>query len=75
MTEPMTMTELYKTGVSRMRLPKWNQHAYVEIPDEGPWAKLFDVLAGIGGGEPIPVLIAECDLETGWEPASPPQVR
>lgn len=64
-----TASELSKQGTRKMRLPNWNEHAYLEVSEDGPWAKLFDVLAGIGGGEPIPMLIADCDRHKNWEPA------
>lgn len=62
-----TMSELIDQGVNKMRLPIWRT-AYA-IPNEiGPWAKIYDVLAGIGEGEPIDMLIGQCDLHTDWEP-------
>jgi len=66
------MIELIDRGVTRMRLPFWNQHAYAEPNLIGPWAKIYDVTAGIGGGEPISMLIGECDLDTRWEPIAAP---
>ena len=65
----MTVTQLASQGVTRMRLPSWNEHAYLHPRPEGPWADLYDVLAGIGGGNPVPVLIAVCDEDNRWEPA------
>ena len=55
-----------------MRLPHWNRHAYVQPRAEGPWADLYDVGAGIGGGEPLAVLIAQCDQDDRWERAASP---
>lgn len=62
-----TMSELISQGVTRMRLPSWNQHAYAEPRPAGPWADVYDVMAGIGGGDPVPVLIGECDRDSRWE--------
>ncbi len=63
-----TMTELADRGVGKMRLPMWNEHAFAVPRPEGPWADLYDAGAGIGGGEPVPVLIAMCDADSRWEP-------
>jgi hypothetical protein len=63
------MTELAGQGVRRMRLPAWNEHAFAVPRAEGPWADLYDVGAGIGNGEPVPVLIAKCDEDPRWEAA------
>ncbi len=63
------MTQLIGRGVTRMRLPFWNEHAYAEPNETGPWAKVYDVGAGIGGGEPMSVLIGTCDDDNRWEPA------
>jgi hypothetical protein len=60
-------TELRARGIKKMRLPRWNEHAYLEVPDAGPWARLFDVGAGIGGGQPIPMLLVDCDRHHDWE--------
>jgi hypothetical protein len=65
-----TMTELISQGVMKMRLPMWNEHAYAVPRPEGPWADLYDVLHGVGGGEPVPVLIAMCDEDPRWEPVT-----
>lgn len=63
-----TMTELYDQGVRKMRLPFWNKHAYAVPRPEGPWADVYDVGAGIGGGDPIPMLVGQCDQDDRWEP-------
>lgn len=56
-----TVSELMAQGVCRMRLPFWNEHAYVEPREVGPWADLHDV------GSQLPVLISECDQDNRWE--------
>ena len=61
------MSELIETGSTKMRLPFWNKHAYAVPRPEGPWADIFDVTAGVGGGDPIPRLIIECDQDDRWE--------
>jgi len=64
----MTASELAATGVRKMRLPAW--HAAYLVPNEtGPWAKLYDVNYGIGGGQPLDVLLIECDQDDRWLPA------
>jgi hypothetical protein len=66
-----TMTELCDRGIRKMRLPMWNEHAFAVPRPEGPWADIYDVGAGIGSGDPVPVLIAVCDEDTRWKPAEP----
>lgn len=61
------MTELINEGVTKMRLPNWRV-AYAVPRSEGPWADVFDVEAGIGSGDPIPVLIGQCNGYHTWEP-------
>jgi hypothetical protein len=63
------MSDLIDSGCMKMRLPNWAVGYAVPRP-AGPLADVFDVLAGIGGGEPIPILIVECDRHTNWEPMS-----
>lgn len=67
----MKASELQQQGISKMRLPQWNPHAYLDVPSDGPWAQLFDVSAGIGGGRPIPMLLMDCDRHDDWEAATP----
>lgn len=65
------MSSLYALkdeGHEKVRLPRWNEHAYLDISGDGAWATLYDVLAGIGGGEPIPVSMADCAQHDTWEP-------
>lgn len=62
----MTIDELLSQGHTKIRLPRWNEHAYLTIREDGVWADLFDVLAGIGGGDPVPMLVAECAEHTDW---------
>jgi hypothetical protein len=64
-----TMTELAARGVTKMRLLGWNEHAFAVPRPEGPWADIYDVLHGVGGGEPVPVLIMTCDEDSRWEQA------
>lgn len=61
---------LIEHGVTRMRLPRWNEHAYLQIRDGAVWADVYDVLTGIGGGDPIPMLVADCARHTDWEALS-----
>jgi hypothetical protein len=63
-----TMTALIEQGHARMRLPFWNEFAYAAPRETGPWADVYDVGAGIGGGAPVPVLIGMCDEDNRWEP-------
>ena len=63
-----TMSELVAQGYITMRLPFWNQYAYARPNTVGPWAKIYDVAAGVGTGKPIARLIGECDLDDRWEP-------
>ncbi|MDP9222686.1 MAG: hypothetical protein M3P18_02315 [Actinomycetota bacterium] len=63
-----TMSDLIEAGVQKMRLPFWNPHAYAVPRPVGPWADTYDMLAGIGSGDPVAVLIIECDLHDNWEP-------
>jgi hypothetical protein len=63
-----TMTELISQEARRMRLPGWNDEAYAEPRLDGPWADLYDIGAGIGGGSPVTVLIVDCDMDSRWEP-------
>jgi hypothetical protein len=65
-----TMSELIEAGYSRMRLPFWNALAYAVPRPDGPWADIYDVLNGVGGGDPAAVLIGECDKHNDWEPAT-----
>jgi hypothetical protein len=67
-----TMSELIAQGVIRMRLPMWNSYAYAEPNPTGPWAKLYDVGAGIGDGEPMSVLIGMCNQDDRWQPYTLP---
>ena len=60
-----TVTELLEQGVKRMRLPFWNDFAYIEPRAEGPWADIHDV-----DGSVTPFLIAECDRDNRWVEAS-----
>jgi hypothetical protein len=64
-----TMSELASQGVTRMRLPMWGRHAYAQPHLTGPWADIYDVLHGVGGGKPVVMLITECDADDRWEPA------
>jgi hypothetical protein len=63
-----TVSELSALGHRRMRLPRWNKHAYLEVPAIGRWAELFDVNAGLVSGLPMPMLIADCDRHDNWVP-------
>jgi hypothetical protein len=65
-----TASQLAEQGIEKMRLPNWNEHAYLYVPSDGPWAKLYDVLAGIGGGQPIPILLIDADRHDNWVPVS-----
>ncbi len=73
-----TIDELHAQGHTRLRLPWWNEHAYAEVYEDpatkalGPWVKVYDVLAGVGSGEPKAVAIWECDTHNEWEPAPSP---
>ncbi len=61
------LNSMVQAGHRRMRLPWWNQFAYIE-PDVledgriGPWTTLHDV----GGDERI--LTVVCDQEHRWQP-------
>ncbi len=71
-----TIVEWFKEGVTRLRLPIWNEWAYVEIkimrhnldsiPFLAPWAYLYDIRMN---GEAILVadLVASGDLYEKWE--------
>lgn len=63
----MNMSQLIDQGVQRMRQPHW-QLGYAEPRETGPWADVYDVGAGIGGGQPLAVLIGQCDEHDNWEP-------
>jgi hypothetical protein len=65
-----TASQLAEQGVEKMRLPNWNEHAYLKVWAEGPWCELYDVLAGIGGGQPIPILLIDADKHNNWEPVT-----
>ncbi len=67
-----TATELSQQGFTKMRLPSWNEHAYLEVPAEGPWCNLYDIFAGVGSGEPIPILLVNADQHNDWEPIHEP---
>lgn len=64
---------LVAAGHCRLRLPFWNEHAYIE-PDVlpagqiGPWCSVYDVGAGVGGGEPLRILTLVVDQDDRWEP-------
>lgn len=62
------MSELIEQGITKMRLPGWNEHAYAVPRPTGPWADVYDVMEGVGGGTPTCRLIGECDCYTTWEP-------
>lgn len=65
-----TLDELVDAGHDKVRLPFWNRFAYLQIREGAVWCDLYDVLAGIGGGEPVPLLVGvETGAYTTWEPA------
>jgi hypothetical protein len=61
------MSELIEAGCTRMRLPFWRV-AYAVPRPVGPWCDIYDVKAGIDTGEPMAVMIANCDSDDRWEP-------
>jgi len=55
----MKIEEAREKGIAKLRLPKWNEWAYIDI--SGAWILLFDIGAN---GMPIP----ESELtEDTWE--------
>lgn len=76
-----TIDDLHHQGHLRIRLPWWNKHAYAElyeVPSSGalgPWVRVYDVLHGIGGGEPIELGIWDADKHDEWVPADLPSTR
>jgi len=63
-----TLSDLIAQGHTKARLPRWNDFAYVQVtPDQWPGVLVFDLLAGIGSGHPIPMSVAECDQHNDWQ--------
>ena len=62
-----TVSELLAQGHTRMRLPMWAT-AYAEQWGNGPWMHIYDICNGIYIGDPVAVLIIECDQDDRWEP-------
>jgi len=67
-----TIREWFAEGITRLRQPKWNEWAYIEIsgtPDGllHPWAKVYDVGCG---DRPIPIglWVIQDELFDEWKP-------
>ena len=56
----MTFDEVLDAGLRKVRLPFWNDSAYLWIPDDGPWAYVHDA------GRETAVLMVRI-TEVGWE--------
>lgn len=65
----MKLDELIERGVTRVRLPAWNERAFLEVSADSIWAELFDVGTGVGSGVPLQVLVAVCAQHADWEAA------
>lgn len=61
----MNPRDFPKDEATTARLPFWNEHAYAVFPAraDGPWVEVFDVLHGVGNGDPVKVLITDCDRD------------
>lgn len=70
MAEQKTIFEWFREGITKLRLPQWNEWAYLEISGLGskvhPWAKLYDV--GCPGKD---IFIIEL-IDKLFEPWNPP---
>jgi hypothetical protein len=62
----MTIDEALKAGHKYVRLPIWNEFAYLEV---GPvWCRLYDIFHGVNGdGEPIELLTVQVESWNGDE--------
>jgi hypothetical protein len=60
-----TIRELEDQGHKRIRLPWWTPSAYLELPDDGPWAHVHDPLSPPEG---TPFLMGSVTAYSEWEP-------
>jgi len=70
----MTIKEALAKGIKKVRLPQWDNGAYLELPileggKYGPWAKLYDQSVSFGITKPMSIFILHLtkDEATDWE--------
>lgn len=74
----MHVSELFRSGVTKVRQPHWNMWAYMELHDAGgglmgPWARLYDV--SVNGMTVSAMFALDGDNWQAWVPPANYETR